>query len=659
MTTHHPLNAASTKPSASARSRIASAVLLALALGVASAQSTNPVPVLDAEMEAAAMAAATANGGSTLGPMRHLPTIPLFFGEVYEGRLSPENGYNKSWHAETFSRRGWRNFNTASFEIDLLEDEGLHWGVSTDSAKGVYVSFMWQETDRKGRTYWKRWLNGVASAHIAGRNCIASATGMPKSDRYRIEIQTIEPDAVANYKFFLLPEWQEAKCDDKVDPATRAWFDRPGRPASLAIARSWQGRTRVNEAPVPAVFAPPASEDAVAYAASKPEALRPYYQALYVDGEHNAVLNFQKLGLAAMQLGQWRDAEWAFDEALSRIEAIYGRSAVAEAARSKWVGEGIKDFKGEPHERAMAYYYRGLLFLRAGDYENARSSFVAGEFQDTLSEAEQFQGDFALLNFLSGWSSQCLGDTGAADEAFAIAQQINPAIQRPTAGENTLVLADIGRGPVKMKRGQENKLLTFADSVDSGRDLQATAHRTAGKGAPLALAEYSNVYFQATTRGGRAFDAILGGKAALKSGLGNTAGVGYLLAQSGVLPLVVAGATVMAVTGLTAKNVKPDADIRMWDTLPHRVSVGLDKAVASTAYKFRFSGGTAATPATPMMRAHAGRCGIAWTRSHSVLDAPAGVPGNDADIVKARTKNKEAVARDEAFRSTLVGLPSS
>ena len=55
-------------------------------------------------------------------------------------------------------------------------------------------------------------------------------------------------------------------------------------------------------------------------------------------------------------------------EALDRIEAVYADNAKAEAARSKFTKENAKDFKGEPYERAMAYYYRGLAYLAEGDY---------------------------------------------------------------------------------------------------------------------------------------------------------------------------------------------------------------------------------------------------------------------------------------------------
>ena len=68
----------------------------------------------------------------------------------------------------------------------------------------------------------------------------------------------------------------------------------------------------------------------------------------------------------------------------------------AELARSNFAREDVKDFKGEPFERAMVFYYLGLSYLALGDFENARTSIKAGEYQDNLSRAEKYQADFAL-----------------------------------------------------------------------------------------------------------------------------------------------------------------------------------------------------------------------------------------------------------------------
>ncbi|MEC8183119.1 MAG: hypothetical protein VX123_13805 [Pseudomonadota bacterium] len=47
----------------------------------------------------------------------------------------------------------------------------------------------------------------------------------------------------------------------------------------------------------------------------------------------------------------------------------------AGLARSNFAREDVKDFKGEPFERAMVFYYLGLSYLALGDFENARASF--------------------------------------------------------------------------------------------------------------------------------------------------------------------------------------------------------------------------------------------------------------------------------------------
>jgi tetratricopeptide (TPR) repeat protein len=581
------------------------------------------------------------------------PSIPIFFNEAYEGRLSLENSVKTGYRKLSYFKYEPAPQPIAFFYIDLYEKEKVTFGIQTDSPKDLQVNFTFEKVDRKGVRKWVSQTGGTFG-FSSKRRC----TLMFQADetrRYRIEIFPQEVDVEANYKLIILPrnDTELPECDEKLSSPAVALFDAPGKPASLEIAKSWQGRTFVPTMAAPPVYTADAGPDAEAYASGKPQALQGFYRALHADGEHNAVLNFQRLGLAAMEAGEYGEAEWAFDQALERIEAFYGSTETAKAARSKWTSEGIKDYKGEPYERVMAYYYRGLLYLRAGDYQNARAAFVAGEFQDTLSETEEFQGDFALMNYLAGWSSYCGGDTGLADEAFALAEKVNPAIRRPR-GETTLLVADIGRAPVKFGRGLGGRLLTFVEADQSGAEDAVTVTTGSGKQAlGQTLPVYTDVSFQATTRGGRAFDTILDGKASLQHGARNTVEVGYLMTQTGILPLQVAGLLITAISGGVHGKVRPDADIRVWDTLPHHVSVGLSGQAATAPVAYLFQGEHALAGGTPVMRAQSGKCGIAWSRSRSALDVQAGAPGNYPDVVAARLKRADAMQRDAVFREAL------
>lgn len=113
--------------------------------------------------------------------------------------------------------------------------------------------------------------------------------------------------------------------------------------------------------------------DVQSFIASKPIPLQPFFKTLFEEGERNAVLNYDRLGLAALENKNFDIADKAFDMAITRIDAIYADNAAAEAARSKFHEEAVKDFKGESYERAMTYYYRGLLYLNSGEYDNARA----------------------------------------------------------------------------------------------------------------------------------------------------------------------------------------------------------------------------------------------------------------------------------------------
>ncbi len=319
-----------------------------------------------------------------------------------------------------------------------------------------------------------------------------------------------------------------------------------------------------------------------AYLEDKPSLLHYHYMRILHEGRRNLVLNHMKAGLAAMELGEYDLAEESFDIALLNIESVYTDDENAAKARSLWYEEGRKDFKGEPYERAMAYYYRGLLYILKGDYENARASFKGGLLQDTMAEEEIYQADFALLIFLEGWSSLMLGDWDMAEESFKEVKKYRPDFIAPPRNHNVLLIGETGNAPQKMAVGRGGAALGFVQ----GHGFSEDSVRFATDGSAFTGFPMENIFWQANTRGGRQVDHILAGKVsfqetnqvmgqtltqlslhtlAMSPQFGDDAGVVAIVA--GIIGLV--GLGQQAVAGRT----QTQADTRYWDNLPDRVHV--------------------------------------------------------------------------------------
>ena len=452
-----------------------------------------------------------------------------------------------------------------------------------------------------------------------------------------------------------------------VTPAFAADAPDPAAAAKADAKRMKELRRQYGEGPYP--------DEIDAYVAQRPEPLRPAYRLLYTQGEHVSVLNFERIAVAAMQLGYYKDAEFALDQALARIEAVYSKDPQAEKARALFHKESNKDFKGEPYERAMAYYYRGLLYLRAGDYENARASFDTAEFQDTVAEDESYQSDFAVMDYMSGWASHCAGQESKARDAFAAAAKGNPKLVPPPADANTLFVAELGGAPLKVKGGSQKELLTFEAPRGNAEDAVLFAVSGGNKNAEFQPILASSVYEQATTRGGRPVQGILNGKAQFKSATDTAANVsgavGNALLQSGLSSgnssLGNAGLAGMGLSfglKLLSRATKADADVRAWDNLPGAVYVTgahLDNTNFKASPVYMQKDQRLALPATPVMQASAGKCTVVWSRSRSAADIAAPAPGIDAGVVHARSFAQAAVAKDKIFRATLTseGAPAA
>lgn len=309
--------------------------------------------------------------------------------------------------------------------------------------------------------------------------------------------------------------------------------------------------------------------------------LRSLLERLHIEGERNATLNLQRVGLAAIHAGELKLAERTLDAATSRIEMIYADNAEAQKAKSLWTAEKIKDFKGEPYERAMAHYYRGLVYAARGDFQNARAMFKQAEYQDTVAENEKFSGDFGLMPYMAGWSSYCDGNTQLAKDYLEQAAKGDSNYLSVAVDKPVLVLFETGRAPFKYGDGKFREQLKFENHSAFNSPVSKVCE-TNNNCTTNNIVLGADIGFQATTRGGRPVDAILNGKASFKDGAQDAAKIANTASQIGFQVAAITGNRDMRNLGLfgmfagmvaqgASNATQAQADIREWDQLPNNI----------------------------------------------------------------------------------------
>lgn len=301
-----------------------------------------------------------------------------------------------------------------------------------------------------------------------------------------------------------------------------------------------------------------------------------------------------RVGLMSMRHGDYEEAKRQFDDAITRIGGIYTSDADARKARSFFHAEAKKTFIGEPYERVMAYFYRGILYWMDGVPDNARACFRSAQFQDADAETHTYAADYVLLDYLDGFATTKLNGDGSDDFNRALKNVRNGSQPPPySRNANVLVFIEFGNGPRKIATGSHGEQLRFGEQVSRTHSVNLRVEKQ-----QLQLPPYDDLQWQATTRGGRVMDHILANKAVFKDVTGGTA---IAAAMTGVAladhreyegALIAGGVAVLA--GLLSAATVPAADIRAWDGLPRYLTFSaleLPAGQHSIAVDFRDASG--------------------------------------------------------------------
>jgi len=312
-------------------------------------------------------------------------------------------------------------------------------------------------------------------------------------------------------------------------------------------------------------------------------------------------------GMEAFQNGEHAQAEKHFDEAIARISAIWSNTVDAQKARSNWSSEEARMFLGEAYERMMAFYYRGLLYLREGDHGNAQASFLRGWQQDAFFESTSKEGrvkrraDAYSQLFLRGWALQAQGSIETAEENYRIAGNALPNLEVPDVSRpqpSVLLIVETGLAPVKIADGVDQDTLKYFrrrgfDDVSVLYSLDDEDFRQ--------IASIEDVYWQAATRGVREYDVINDQQSRVSYASRNVGGVVAEVGSALTEQSLVSGNSTEGTVGLAATAVgaaallfssKTDASVddRHWETLPdaiHAVPLRLTSGRHRIHLKFR------------------------------------------------------------------------
>jgi len=212
----------------------------------------------------------------------------------------------------------------------------------------------------------------------------------------------------------------------------------------------------------------------------------------YQRNDEQVLLNNLRLGMASLADGDLREAERALGNSFDLLSTA-GLNADRTTA-AVFVHEGVRIWKGEPFEQALAYHYVATLYAVMGDWENARAAAANALFRLTDFGADQsperlarraaedddylehgytaVDTDFTLGFLMQALASELTGAPGS-ERQYEAAAKIDPGLTGivdtlQSQDFDTLLIVDYGKGPTKLAYGPDLALARF-DAQDTGQ----------------------------------------------------------------------------------------------------------------------------------------------------------------------------------------------
>ncbi len=307
--------------------------------------------------------------------------------------------------------------------------------------------------------------------------------------------------------------------------------------------------------------------------------------------------------------------QYLFDAYVS-IEDFFDPRTERRAV-SIWGAETEKVFKGEPYEQATLSFLLGLLLLEEGDIDNALACFKNGQIADSDVMAEQYNSDYGILQLME---AKCYGLRGERDRfkefneiAIGSFSKTHPAflnrhsdlliggniseteiarssVEKAILKEkdsiayqyrnyygpllepyNNLLLVWTGRSPTLERAGRygEERIIVMnpQDEIHFEVKLNQNEWHDTING-------FSNIAFQATTRGGRLMDDVLASQADFKRTTEQIGSTMFDMANSTSDPYAtVAFLAVGLISGGLSSSANVSADIRCVQSLPSNIGI--------------------------------------------------------------------------------------